>query len=92
MQLRNRTYKGVEYTVTRYVANSANIVHLRGRWPHAQLLAKRLAYDALEGLALLDRPVAHRVMNTIDLWVKPAKGGRHDLSAGPVVISITRNL
>lgn len=88
----NRTYKGAEYTVTRYVEHGANIVQLRGRWPDAQLRAKRLAYDALEGVALLDRPVAHRAMNTVDNWVKPAKGGRHDLTAGPVVISITRAL
>lgn len=88
----NRTYKGKEYTVTRYVANGANIVQLRGRWPDAQLQARRLAYDVLKDLALLDRPVAHRAMNTIDNWVKPAKGGRHDLTAGPAVISITRDL
>lgn len=92
MPVRNRTYKGTEYTVACCITDGTGTVQHRGRWPDAQLLAKRLAYSELESMALLDRPVAHRVMNTVDLWTKPQKSGQLTVSFRDCTISITRSL
>lgn len=45
----------------------------RRRSDAALLAARRMAYDALYCLALLDRPVAHRVMGDLAKGVAPSQ-------------------
>ncbi len=61
------------YCITAYSGTTERRYEVRHRIDAAKLLLKKWLYEELRSRALLDRPIAHRMMGQVDLF-SPATG------------------